>query len=124
MNGSGGVGVTRGQAERASGQVRAVPHASDGLGTVLPRLVSATGANHTFTIIEPAIADQALTTKPLGDAGTQLGMPYSACTTCHGRPNDRPAMWLQGTIDARCHGCLSYRRMWLHTIAARRPYAA
>jgi hypothetical protein len=99
MNGSGGVGVTRGKPSVHRGkcvQCHMPPTGWDRHG-----LVSATGANHTFTIIEPAIADQALTTKPLGDAGTQLGMPYSACTTCHGRPNDRPAMWLQGTIDAR-----------------------
>ena len=28
-------------------------------------------------------------------------MPYSACTTCHSRPNDTPAIWLQDTITQR-----------------------
>ncbi len=28
-------------------------------------------------------------------------MPYSACTTCHSRPDDDAAMWLQDTIDQR-----------------------
>jgi nitrate reductase cytochrome c-type subunit len=49
------------------------------------------GANHTFTIIEPEVAATV-------DDGP---MPYSACSTCHGRASDPLATYLQGTIEQR-----------------------
>ena len=70
-------------------------------GWVRHGLVPATGANHTFTIIEPAVAAEALTTKPFVTTGTKLPMPFSACTTCHSRPDDEAATWLQPKMDAR-----------------------
>ena len=67
------------------------------------------GANHTFDIIEPADATAVTpvpfrTTTPSPGATPvveMMTMPYSACTTCHSRPDDDAAMWLQDTIDQR-----------------------
>jgi hypothetical protein len=62
------------------------------------------GANHTFKIIEPEVAAE-VTPVPLATstAGvvTMTAMPYSACTTCHSRPDDTQAVWLQNTLDDR-----------------------
>jgi hypothetical protein len=67
------------------------------------------GANHTFDIIEPADATAVTpvpfrTTTPSPGASPvveTMTMPFSACTTCHSRPGDDAAMWLQDTIDQR-----------------------
>jgi plastocyanin len=67
------------------------------------------GANHTFKIIMPTAAagvDPAplRTTTPTPSASPVVElstMPYSACTTCHSRPGDDAAVWLQDTIDQR-----------------------
>ena len=60
------------------------------------------GANHTFKIIEPAVA-AGVTPVPLDAANpdVKITMPFSACTTCHSRPGDDAAVWLQDTIDQR-----------------------
>jgi nitrate/TMAO reductase-like tetraheme cytochrome c subunit len=64
-----------------------------------PTSTSPTGANHTFKIIEPEVAAEA---KPNPAQVTDTAtMPYSACTTCHSRPADTPATWLQDTITQR-----------------------
>ncbi len=52
------------------------------------------GANHTFQIIQPEVAANVL------PQGTNM-MPYSACSTCHGRASDPMATYLQGTIEQR-----------------------
>ena len=99
MNGSGAIDVRRGAASVHKGkcvQCHMPPTGWDRHG-----LVPATGANHTFTIIEPAVAAEALTTKPFVTTGTKLPMPFSACTTCHSRPDDEAASWLQPKMDAR-----------------------
>ncbi len=99
MDGSGGIDVRRGAASVHKGkcvQCHMPPTGWDRHG-----LVPATGANHTFEIIEPGVAAKALTTKPFQTTGTKLPMPYSACTTCHSRADDNLATWLQGKIDAR-----------------------
>lgn len=67
------------------------------------------GGNHTFNIITPEQADSVQpmpfsTTTPSPGASpviTTAVMPYSACTTCHSRPGDNSALWLQNTIDQR-----------------------
>ena len=64
------------------------------------------GANHTFSIIEPAMAagvDPVPFSTPSASPSSPVmtTMPFSACTTCHSRPNDDAAMWLQDTLDDR-----------------------
>jgi hypothetical protein len=67
------------------------------------------GANHTFKIIEPETAVDVkpipvATTTPTPGASpvvTMATMPFSACSTCHSRPGDQAATWLQHTIDDR-----------------------
>ena len=65
-----------------------------------PTSTSPTGANHTFTIIMPEVAAEA-TTSVATTSSFSGKMPYSACTTCHNRPNDPYAVYLQDTIDQR-----------------------
>ncbi|MFA4966468.1 MAG: hypothetical protein WC709_12665, partial [Thermoleophilia bacterium] len=67
------------------------------------------GGNHTFTIIEPGVAAEASpipirTTTPSPSASpvvTTGVMPYSACSTCHGRATDPLATYVQDTIEQR-----------------------
>ena len=66
------------------------------------------GGNHTFNIITPEQADNVLpmptATPTISGTPTPqyaTSMPYSACTTCHSRPGDNSARWLQDTIDQR-----------------------
>ena len=67
------------------------------------------GANHTFKIIEPEVAAEVSpipfrTTTPTPGASPVVAyttMPFSACTTCHSRPNDEAATWLQDTLTYR-----------------------
>ena len=67
-----------------------------------PTSTSPTGANHTFKIIMPEVAQEATApTYPTTSTGLPTVMPYSACTTCHNRPNDPYAVYLQQTIDQR-----------------------
>jgi hypothetical protein len=65
-----------------------------------PTSTSPTGANHTFKIIEPWVAAEAMP-NPAQVNNPTAKMPFSACTTCHSRPDDTPAMWLQDTITQR-----------------------
>jgi len=58
------------------------------------------GGNHTFNIITPEQADNVLP-QNLGPSAAPVTMPYSACSTCHSRPGDNSALWLQDTIDQR-----------------------
>jgi len=64
-----------------------------------PTSSSPTGANHTFKIILPVVAAEAVV--PYVTATPVPTMPYSACSTCHSRPGDQAATWLQDTIDDR-----------------------
>ncbi len=59
------------------------------------------GGNHTFTIIEPEVAAEA--SADIGSGTVIDGMPFSACTTCHGgnAPNDPEATYLQPRIEQR-----------------------
>ena len=59
----------------------------------------ATAGNHVFAIITPETAVNAVTSATI--AGAKWNMYYSACTTCHSRPNDSQALWLQETLDNR-----------------------
>ncbi len=77
--------------------------------TTLSRGDKQLGANHTFSIITPAMAT-AVTPVPLRTTTPTPGaspvvemttMPFSACTTCHSRPGDDAAMWLQDTLTDR-----------------------
>lgn len=74
-----------------------------------PTAIGQGGANHTFMIIEPVVAagvDPVPT--PSASPTANLTMAYSACTTCHSRPGDAAAQWLQDTIDDRAAATLSW----------------
>jgi len=58
------------------------------------------GGNHTFKIITPQVAAD-VQPQNLGLSAAPVIMPYSACSTCHSRPGDNSALWLQDTIDQR-----------------------
>ena len=58
------------------------------------------GGNHTFKIITPQVAAD-VQPQNLGPSAAPVTMPYSACSTCHSRPGDNSALWLQDTIDQR-----------------------
>jgi hypothetical protein len=66
--------------------------------TTLSRGEKQLGANHTFKIIMPSVA---AAVDPVTSGALTTTMPYSACTTCHSRPGDDAAVWLQDTIDQR-----------------------
>ena len=67
--------------------------------TVSSRAGVELGANHTFKIIEPEVAAN-VKSLTVGSR-TFTEMPFSACSTCHSRPNDQPAMWVQDTLTYR-----------------------
>ena len=87
-----------GLAERPQGQVRAVPHASDRSGPAgwppghrrQPRVRDHRAGAGCRSHHDPATSQ--------ARSGT---CTYSACTTCHSRPNDSQALWLQETLDNR-----------------------
>jgi hypothetical protein len=62
------------------------------------RNVPQLGGNHTFQIIEPEVA-AGVETIVVG--GEDVVMPYSSCSTCHGRGTDPLATYLQDTITQR-----------------------
>jgi hypothetical protein len=66
--------------------------------TTLSRGEKQLGANHTFKIITPAVAAGVT---PVTSGALTTTMPFSACTTCHSRPGDDAAMWLQDTLTDR-----------------------
>jgi hypothetical protein len=67
--------------------------------TTISRGEKQLGANHTFKIIEPDVANSV--TAVTSSGVTFSSMPFSACTTCHSRPNDDAATWLQSNLDNR-----------------------
>ena len=74
------------------------------------------GANHTFQLVTPEVAAEVTpvplrTTTPTPGASpviTYTTMPFSACTTCHSRPGDQAATWLQNTLDYRQEAMMSW----------------
>ena len=105
MNGTGGIGVPQGSPSVHKGkcvQCHMPP-------TTVSRGSVQLGANHTFKIIEPVTAVDVepipfRTTTPSPGATPVVSyttMPFSACTTCHSRPNDDAALYIQDTLDNR-----------------------
>lgn len=100
MNGTGAIDVPQGSPSVHKGkcvQCHMPP-------TTISRGDIQEGANHTFKIIEPVVA-AGVTPMPLATPSTgpvvMTTMPFSACTTCHSRPGDDAAVWLQNTLDDR-----------------------
>ena len=68
-----------------------------------PTTTSPTGGNHTFKIIEPEVAAEAVP-NPLVTNSPTPKMPYSSCSGakgCHTRPNQPYGLYLQDTIEQR-----------------------
>ncbi len=68
-----------------------------------PTTTSPTGGNHTFKIIEPEVANEAVP-NPLVTNSPTPKMPYSSCSGakgCHTRPNEPYGLYLQDTIEQR-----------------------
>jgi plastocyanin/nitrate reductase cytochrome c-type subunit len=68
-----------------------------------PTTTSPTGGNHTFKIIEPEMASEAVP-NPLVTNSPTPTMPYSSCSGakgCHTRPNEPYGLYLQDTIEQR-----------------------
>jgi hypothetical protein len=94
MNGTGAIDVPQGSPSVHKGkcvQCHMPP-------TTLSRGDKQLGANHTFKIIEP---DVAAGVTPATSGALTTTMPFSACTTCHSRPNDDAATWIQDTLTDR-----------------------
>ncbi|MCX6372611.1 MAG: ammonia-forming cytochrome c nitrite reductase subunit c552 [Actinobacteria bacterium] len=94
MNGTGAIDVPQGSPSVHKGkcvQCHMVPTGYEYDGA------TATAGNHVFAIITPedAVSQEATT------ATGVKPMPYSSCTTCHSRPGDDQATWLQSTLDYR-----------------------
>ena len=118
MNGTGAIDVPQGSPSVHKGQCvqcHMPPTGWDRSGSP-----AATAGNHTFAIIEPEIAAEARTTSAI--AGALKPMPYSACTTCHSRPGDEAATWLQHAIDDRQLAMLEWniKTTTALTVAAKR----
>ena len=99
MNGTGAIDVPQGSPSVHKGKCVQCHMPPTGLDRTTGQLTESPVANHTFQIIEPDVAAEARTAKPMG--GANQPMPYSACTTCHSRPSDEAATWLQETLDNR-----------------------
>jgi len=94
MNGTGAIDVPQGSPSVHKGkcvQCHMVPTGYEYDGA------TATAGNHVFAIITP---DQAVSQTTTTATGVKP-MPYSSCTTCHSRPGDEQATWLQSTLDNR-----------------------
>ncbi len=61
------------------------------------------GGNHTFQIVMPGVSVSVSPVPVSTTAGVvkTATMPFSACSTCHAKPGDANATYLQPTIDAR-----------------------
>ena len=99
MNGTGAIDVPQGSPSVHKGKCVQCHMPPTGLDRTTGELTENAAANHTFQIITPDVAANALTTNAVG--GAKRHMPYSACTTCHSRPNDQAAQWVQGALDDR-----------------------
>jgi hypothetical protein len=93
MNGRGAIGVTRMPSVHKDScvQCHMVPTGYEHDGA------AGTSANHRFAIITPEEAATQTTSTALG----VKNMPYSSCSTCHGRSSDPLATYLQNTIENR-----------------------
>jgi Cytochrome c552/Cytochrome c554 and c-prime len=100
MNGTGAIDVPQGAPGVHKGKCVQchMPPTSISRGSVQ------LGGNHTWKIIQPAVAAD-VTPIPLSTPSTgpvvMTTMPYSACSTCHSRPGDQDATWLQDTLTHR-----------------------
>ena len=99
MNGTGAIDVPQGSPSVHKGKCVQCHMPPTGLDRETGAPTADAAGNHTFAIIEPDVAVEALTTNAV--AGAKRNMYYSACTTCHSRPNDSQATWLQETLDNR-----------------------
>jgi len=97
MNGTGAIDVPQGSPSVHKGKCVQCHMPPTGRDRVDGR--PATAGNHVFAIIEPALAVEAITSGNV--AGKKWDMYNSACTTCHSRPGDSQALWLQETLDNR-----------------------
>lgn len=112
MDGTGAIGVTTtgpGVHKGACVQCHMPPTGYEHDGAI------GTAGNHLFAVITPEQA--ATTTLDFGAYGVRP-MPYSACTTCHSRPGDAPARWLQDTITDRQAAMTSWIERVTRTLAA------
>lgn len=94
MSGTGAIDVAQGSPSVHKGkcvQCHMVPTGYEYNGA------TGTAGNHVFAIITP---DQAVSQTTTTATGVKT-MPYSSCTTCHSRPGDEQATWLQSTLDDR-----------------------
>jgi hypothetical protein len=101
MDGTGGIGVPQGTPSVHKGKCvdcHMVP-------TAWTREGAANGANHTFAIVEPDVAAEAVSTATINVNGVRAyqSMPYSSCSECHGRSTDPYATYLSGTFENRQH---------------------
>jgi hypothetical protein len=60
-----------------------------------------TAGNHVFHIIKPREASTQTVTLTIGGVPTVKNMPYSSCSTCHGKSTDPLATYLGPTIATR-----------------------
>ncbi len=96
MEGRGAIGVPQGSPSVHKDKCvdcHMVPTQYDRFG------VPMTGANHVFAIVEPEVAAESLSTADIG--GAQRPLPYSSCSSCHGRASDPYATYLTGTFENR-----------------------
>ena len=94
MNGTGAIGVPQGFPGVHKGKCVQCHMPPTSFGQGVPQL----GGNHTFKIITP---QDSVDVTPVAVSGVNQVMPYSACSTCHNKPGDDNAVWLQDTIDQR-----------------------
>ena len=94
MNGTGAIDVPQGSPSVHKGkcvQCHMVPTGYEYNGA------AGSAGNHVFAIVTP---DQSVSQTTTTATGFQP-MPSSSCTTCHSRPGDEQATWLQSTLDDR-----------------------
>jgi hypothetical protein len=101
MNGTGAIDVPQGSPSVHKGRCVQCHMPPTGRDRTTGGPTSDPAGNHTFQIIEPDVAKEALTTRPIPSTGSKQNMYYSACTTCHSREGDSQATYLQHVIDDR-----------------------
>ena len=99
MSGTGAIDVPQGSPSVHKGQCVQCHMPPTGKDRTTGLATDNAAGNHTFAIIEPDVAAEALTTNAI--AGAKRNMTYSACTTCHSREGDSQATYLQHVIDDR-----------------------
>jgi len=99
MSGTGAIDVPQGSPSVHKGQCVQCHMPPTGKDRTTGLATDNAAGNHTFAIIEPDVAAEALTTNAI--AGEKRNMTYSACSTCHSREDDSQATYLQHVIDDR-----------------------